>query len=153
MRLIVVGATINEAGGVNVCGESALTVWLTPHIKTESRGSFALNNLTFWCLTRNLFFLSLERPLPPEGSDMFYRWARSSRGTWGAGAVPFAVSATASVHHVDGITPTGWPAVARLPLNERRLYRNSINRGKTADSKRRNTPSQVVALRRNRTFP
>lgn len=33
-----------------------ITVWLMPHMKTLRIGSFARNNLTFWCLTRKRFF-------------------------------------------------------------------------------------------------
>ena len=36
-----------------------LTVWLIPHISTESSGSLALNNFTFWCFTRICFFFNL----------------------------------------------------------------------------------------------
>lgn len=50
-----------------------LTVWLTPHMKTLRRGSFARNSLTFWCLTRKCFFLSLLSPLDICGTlDMFF---------------------------------------------------------------------------------
>lgn len=49
-----------------------LTVWLTPHMKTLRRGSFARNSLTFWCLTRKCFFLSLLSPLDIcNALDMF----------------------------------------------------------------------------------
>lgn len=37
-----------------------LTVWLMPHINTLKIGSFARNNLTFWCLTRKCFFLIIR---------------------------------------------------------------------------------------------
>ena len=35
------------------------TVWLMPHMKTERMGSLARKSLTFWCLKRMCFFLSL----------------------------------------------------------------------------------------------
>lgn len=37
-------------------------MWLIPHIKTDKNGSFARNNLTFWCFTRKCFFFNFERP-------------------------------------------------------------------------------------------
>lgn len=45
-----------------------LTVWLTPHIKTDSNGSFARNNFTFWCFTRMCFFFNLLNPV--VGTDI-----------------------------------------------------------------------------------
>lgn len=39
--------------------DNSLIVWFTPHINTLSNGSFARNNLTFWCFTRKCFFLRI----------------------------------------------------------------------------------------------
>ena len=45
-------------------------MWLTPHMKTLSSGSFARKSLTFWCLTRKCFFLSLLNPLDSGALDI-----------------------------------------------------------------------------------
>lgn len=52
----------------NAYSYKELTVWFTPHIKTDSNGSFARNNFTFWCFTRMCFFFNLLNPV--VGTDI-----------------------------------------------------------------------------------
>lgn len=52
---------------------NTLTVWFMPHINTLKIGSFARNNLTFWCLTRKCFFFII-RGIDDDPDDMLSVW-------------------------------------------------------------------------------